>query len=623
MKRALRHLVPPLLAVLALGACSELALFGPSAADERRIELPSLKEGDFLHPGDRIAFLVTGSGPQGEVLTLDIDLQNAAGVTVWSTSLDSPALNEELQIVLPELETGRYQIDLRLDSSSGSQEERHLSFFYVQGEYAVEGISSFPPTILPGAQITLSAELRYPQGADPYVRWSQDNRVFAGGVVSKGLNRVSWPAPQEEGVYSIRVELFPVAPLRGEFSFASPASLSARLYISAAPAARGDGLGPPASYLSLFHFDGTLRDTGFAAASGGPQAAEPLQNPSFVTQQSYSGYRLGPRAGAVYDRFVLPVKDGALQPFTITVDLVPDSPASPGEILLVTESAGTFRLLLSVDGQGRPQASIETGGATTTLPSGIESLQPGKAQRLDLSVIPNQGSLAAMWFLNGVQTASLARAVHLSGLTGQGSTRLGGEAGYGAIVSELGVYSRDERDRPAVDPGVFRAAMERRYGRALVLADGFDGMYVDADLQLSGQGATEKGNLRLAAGASVTLPLFEEGERATVAEIRPAGAFSAGSRIELTWEYGSAPFARIDPRGSLAVAGQGPASFSAGAEPLILVLGSGSLTVESLEGRLTRPLPAPERESRWVSLRVSAPQEAPLLLDSLLVRWQD
>ena len=99
--------------------------------------------------------------------------------------------------------------------------EKEITFFYVTGAYAIEGISSFPPTIQPESRILLKAELRYPEGADPYLRWTQAGKPLGSGRVSEGLGQISWQAPKE-GVYAIQVELFPSPPRTADFRFASP-----------------------------------------------------------------------------------------------------------------------------------------------------------------------------------------------------------------------------------------------------------------------------------------------------------------------------------------------------------------------------------------------------------------
>ncbi len=155
-----------------------------------------------------------------------------------------------------------------LTRESGATVEKELSFFYVTGDFAIEGISSFPPTIQPESRILLKADLRYPEGYDPYVRWTQDGQPLGSGRVSEGLAQVGWQAPKRRRLPRAGGAL-PHPPQDGrDFRFTSPLLATGKLYVTPSAAAASEELGPLESYYLLFHFDGSLRD----AAS--PEAAE-------------------------------------------------------------------------------------------------------------------------------------------------------------------------------------------------------------------------------------------------------------------------------------------------------------------------------------------------------------
>ena len=156
---------------------------------------------------------------------------------------------------------GEYRLLLRVIGEEGLLHEKKLTFFCLAGQYAITGINSYPPTIMPGREGRIAASFLHPEGTDPYVRWSGDGAVLASGRLSEGLAELAWTAPRSEGVYTVQVELFPVPPAAGaDFPTISPITANARLFVSSKPAAGIDELRPASSYFALFHFNGSLRD---------------------------------------------------------------------------------------------------------------------------------------------------------------------------------------------------------------------------------------------------------------------------------------------------------------------------------------------------------------------------
>ena len=55
-----------------------------------------------------------------------------------------------------------------------------------------------------------------------------------------------------------------------------------------------------------------------------------------------------------------------------------------------------------------------------------------------------------------------------------GTTVIGGPNGFSGVIDELGVYYRDDQGRPSADPAQYLRTAQRKYGRDLVLAYGFE-----------------------------------------------------------------------------------------------------------------------------------------------------
>ena len=224
-----------LLISILLGSCSDMSMFTPSVKESVGVRVLSIAEGDFLGKGDSIDFIIQTEDQSSTPELLEIELLAQSGLSVWNTSISSPLTDEELELVLPDLETGKYTILFTVHGEETVVEEKQLEFFYTAGTYDILGVSSYPPTIMAGHETVIQADLLFPPGANPYIRWSRDDTILAKGSLSEGLQSITWMAPEEEGVYSIRVELFPVPPPTGtDFSFSSSLALTAQLYVSMA-----------------------------------------------------------------------------------------------------------------------------------------------------------------------------------------------------------------------------------------------------------------------------------------------------------------------------------------------------------------------------------------------------
>jgi hypothetical protein len=618
----MRHLSGGLAAtllVLLAVSCSDMSVFGPQDTVPASIEVRSLREGGLAPIGETVRFVVHAEKQPGEDLALAISLLDAAGAEAWSNTLASPQLEEELKLKLPSLPAGRYRLKLTLERKSGAVVEKEVTFFYIAGTYAIEGISSFPPTIQPESRILLRADLRYPEGSDPYVRWTQDGKPLASGRVSEGLHQVNWQAPKAEGVYPVQVEMFPAPPPENqEFQFTSSLLATAKLYVTPAKKAASEELGPRESYLHLFHFDGSLRD----AAS--PEAGE--AEAFGAAQVSKAGLRLTENAGARFPRLLLPLSDGLLAPCTVTLRLELEAGAA-GRDLLATESADrTLHLLLALDAEGRPWAELQLpGAAAVRLPSGMPALAPGGAHRLDLSLLPAARSLTAMWFLDGLQTSLATLQTEPSPIDAAGATLIGGENGFRGAVTELGVYYQDEGQQPAVDPGIYHWVMERRLGRRLILAEGFEGSRLPEGFRAAPETAARLsgGSLVLDPGGSLTLPFFDlnaEAGEATVLELAFAAPLPAGTSASLTWESDGKAFLDILPEGKALAAAKELAVFPPLTDTLRLELGDKSLVLQTPSGPMELALPGPvSAKERWLSVSVRSPAtETGVSLDRIL-----
>ncbi|MBN1838183.1 MAG: hypothetical protein JW820_20160 [Spirochaetales bacterium] len=674
----IRCLAPVLLLVLIAAGCSDLSVFSPSGEGAAVIEVRSLNEGGVMRAGESLSFVIHDDAGATDDLQLEIILTDAEGNSVWNRTLSDPPVNEELELLLPELEPGQYEILLRVGAGGSATSQQELSFFFVRGDYAVAGMSSYPPSTLPGAEILIQTDLEVPEGADPYIRWTQGDAILARGLLSEGLDAITWKAPREPGVYPVTVELFPVPPAGGaDYTFSSALAMTARLYISAGASASAHALVPEASYYSLFHFDGTLQDRGQLRTGTEGEAgagAELFGSAAYVPGIPSDGLSIRAGSGMRYPRLILPLSEaespsgaaaraaGSLAPCTLTLALIPDGEPREATLLTTRSSNGRFGLILRFDAQGLLIATVRSADSAADLPSGIPALAAGVLQRVDLSLMIRGDTLTALWFLDGRQTAAVARMLPLRevGRAGAaGETVIGGVGGFAGTVAELGVYFQDDQGRPAVDPGIYRAAMRKRFAASLILAEGFEGLYPPAGFVLEGRTILEEGALILSSGPAagekpaaevpaasglnpaasaprMETPLFERRLPGTIIELQTRSGFPAGSRIVLRWEGEKDGFAEIRAEGGEApVSGLlldprapgGAAALPRLPEGLLIRLSRDTLTVRPLSGGpdeqgqpASLPIGAATELSSWLTLSLVGPAgDTPLQLDHIVI----
>jgi len=497
MRRTLRA-AAGLAAGIALGACGSSSLLSPDPDPEITI---SVVDGQIVPATEPIVFAVAG-GHSAEPDRVTVRISSTDGVTVGETTIDGPQLNSDLSIDLASLagRPGQYRARFVLLSGNTVLDDKSLVFFVGPGGMRMNGIESRPSLIFAGASVELSVELAAVEGLDPFLRWTQNGKSFAGGLASMGNARVTWPAPREPGVYTIGVELFPVAPVENlGFSFPSSVRTSTELYVSASRQSRS--LGPPSSYWMLYDLDGSLKDSTRDAVE-----AEAVGTIEPAAAGDNLGYRLVPPSGVRIGRSIVPETEAALQGFTVSVDLTLSEVRPGARILASGKDQRLLSITLSAD--GAPMALLRSGKEETALRSGLAPLTAGDRHHVDLTFARADEGIVAMWFLDGEPGAVtvLGQDPPLPP-AGAGETLIGGPGGITGIVDEFGVFYRDADRRPAPDPDVYFRAMALRHGDALLLADGFDGAYLSASYHVEGKAGVVLGKLVLSPGSSVDLAL--------------------------------------------------------------------------------------------------------------------
>ena len=543
MQPRIARTVPLLFLFAFLAACGDQSLFMSMKSDTADLQITSIADGQVLSPGTPVPLLIRAENTgKSRDVEIEVTLTSAAGQSVWHNRA-AATLNEQAPIALPaDLPLGLYRLDLVLYSSGEVAQKKSASFFVAGGSFKITGIKSFPPVTTATASVMLKAELAIPVEADPYLRWSWKGKVIAKGTLGKGFGQVIWAAPSDEGVYTITLELFPSSPPAGsDFSFTSSLLLSTDIFVSAGTSLGKSDLGPESSYLSLLHMQANLTDAGTGAKKMGKAQALPVGAPEIVPLEDGFGYRLNGSSGIQVLWLTLPIDGGVLKPFTVSLGVMFEDLDDANGILTAAAADGSVSLVIFMDPSTHaPQARLSAGGAgAVLLPWSGPGLSKKQRYLLSLSVVPRGQDIVAQWFLDGVQVSLSHVPSRVPGAKQEGTTVIGGEKGFKGIVDEFGVYYRDAEGRPSPDPDQYLRAQTIKLGSNLVLAEGFDGIFLSTGFALEGSGQVSAGSLALPPGTVLDLPpLKTEGSSIGVnVDLAPGSARSA--TLLAQWEGSS------------------------------------------------------------------------------------
>jgi hypothetical protein len=555
-----------------------------------QIEIQSISPGSVVPAGEAIPVSVISDDSYREASSIDLTLYSREGETVDSWNLpvgDWPSMLET-----DGLDPGYYLLDVRvLDSSSGELESLELPFFVSASPGAIKGISAYPSAARPKEGMIFFADLDFPEGSDPYLRWSADGRVISAGSVSEGARLISWRVPENEGIYPVTAELFPVAPPGNkDFPFPATERFKIEAFVSTDPHAPRGELGPSDSFASLFHFRGSFDSSGYLTL---PEARVQGQ-PELAVEAGIFGYRFSGEDALLFSGTLLPHGEAEQPPFSVELKGLF---RANGAVYSLKNRRGEDVLVLQRDEEG---FSLRTSDSRTIFPLADELLEAPRYLAFSLEMSGNRTRVR--WYLDG-QFMGSNDMPPLSFPSGRVSSVLGG--GFSGLLDEFGVYSRLPDGTPAADPGIFAYAMRERYGRLLILAEGFDavpspGFFLPGSSPVRVR--AEESSLIIPAGGRVGVPVALDGA--------PDG------RIRLGFASSPAP-----PRLSFRIGESESESF----EPVQELDGSVSLSwrrssgrLELLAGGIIVSVLAPDSSEKNLELWFSA-EEEPAALDWLVI----
>lgn len=501
-----------LISIITLGmlACEAPMTFMSGGEEKEEITIESIQTGSFLSAEKTIPLSLSYDKDRVVLKKLTINLLAQDGTLIGTQILDAAELlkSELPEIKLPDIDSGRYMIKYQGYDEEGEIAVEHVvEFFYVKGTYSVTNITSFPPTITPGTEALLSGNFEHPAGSDPYVRWSMDGTLLKKGLLSHGYDKLHWDAPAVEGVYSVKLEIFPFAPpTGGSFEFQSEEYMEAEIFVKEQQASSSTDF-EDENFYSMLHFQGSMEDTGAGPDKG---EIEPIGNPEVDVRGNVFGYYCDGSSGFAVEELLLPFEETFFGPFTLSMKLYLDKQPKNRVLFLTTDSVESFSFRLSTDESGMVTAVVDDGEETIISRSDITLLSE-TAYQIGLSLFPDGNDVVFIWYSNGNQIKTEKFDLPAFPVTSEGFSRIGGEDGFVGVIDEFSVFYRDNKGRENTDPGIFLRCAKEQFGGDLLYAEGFDGLYLPDDFETEETLSVSAGRLAIAPESAVAIPEFVVG----------------------------------------------------------------------------------------------------------------
>ncbi len=548
-----------------LASCSYVPFSSGEEETPQEAIVVSLEEGQTLLAGEIIDITVifsaitsrsSAGGDTTPTAVLTIELRHAGdpGNDEVLFGLDLPVSADEpippLSLDDLDLESGEYTLMFQLDPNDGATVSRAVTFYYATSEYAIRGVHSDSPIILPLSTVILSAEIASPEDSDPFIRWMQDGEILTQGYLSEGAAVVPWTAPEEEGIYTVRVDLYPVLPADDA---EPPLSMIADLYVFRSDDEFLGDLQPEESYYALLHLSGDLSDAGARPGSAEVPAEFTTEDElRLVTRGMVIGYELDGQGGIQVPELLLPLTEDAVQPFTLTLGFTPlDAVAST--VLLDTRGESGVYLRVAFDEDGILVADIGTAKQSLRLSSGTDFSTVGQRRVVSLSLFPevpetevpedeeDAAGFRAVWFVEGVESGDAHVTMDIGQSDAAGMTLIGGPGSPRGIIDEVGVYYKDPEGNPSPDPDIYRTWWLKTDPGAHVFADGFDGMYLSSLYDTTGTVGIGEGVLEVGADSWVQVPAFSIGGKPVEIQVQLAGSLPATGSVSFDWNGSDTP----------------------------------------------------------------------------------
>lgn len=475
------------LLVFFMFSCSDPGIMPTVETDIPPISIQSLEHGRVLSTDDVIYISLTFDLDMVLPDLMVVELLTESEQILFTQELGEEEINQlpYLFILPDEIEPDRYILSVRVYQEGEILAERTSVFFLTTEAYEIIGVTPYPQFFYPGGKGLLVANLDIPENTDSYLKWIFEDETILEGYVMDGTDIVQISVPDRDGVYSIKLELFPLGPDPANFvtfEYSSSVALEAQVFVSSNQSVDTvHELYPEENYYSLFHFRGEFGDWGYGDAEA---SIVEIGNPTLAVLDGLFGFYLDGSTGFQIDQVIVPTVDGYLQPFSISSRFAVTNVENANSLLtILTDEAEPYsRLGFNEEGDLR----FNIGDAYSILSGSY--LTAGMPRNLTISIVPDAENIRFLWFVDGlyIHDDTVPYTAPLRIL--KGTSIIGGQEGFTGIIDELGIFYVQGEDGPKLDTEIFSRAMKRKFGNDYVFAEGFDGLSLPDQANLTFDG---------------------------------------------------------------------------------------------------------------------------------------
>ena len=429
-------LLPYIAIALILVSCNEGGGYLLTNNEIVHLDIISVTDGELLSVNDLILFRIVTDNEEYNPEKLEIKLLTQDGDLAASTVINWPKINQNLNIKIPPLKNTQYNLVLSLYSEDALVVREKRTFFKIDGNYNINSIQSLPVVINSSSIALLIADISVPQNSNAYMRWSQEDKIIARGYLSEEFYQILWKAPQEEGVYSIGVEIFPFGPQGQEdFLFQAHDNMSAELFVTFE-----QSKGVQEEKEDFYNFFDIYLNSGWET---NPQQilSSGITKPSIKIMGDTIVFRFDGTAGIILPEMILPIENNLLVPVTLSLGITFTEEQVSRNIITIISGNSDFSLDVFIDQHAKLGAYLKIDEQEFNFFSGVPLLELEKRYFIEFSVIPKEDTIELICRVDGEKMASFKNTFIMPDIDSTGKSIIGGENGVIGIIDTLDITS--------------------------------------------------------------------------------------------------------------------------------------------------------------------------------------
>ncbi len=384
------------LTLLIFSSCSQDSVMSVEGGEEYSVE--TLADGTVLEQGSSINITLSEMGSRATLVR--IILSDGDGTEIASTEVDPSLLKGlGLPMDLPEdLEDGVYTLNFTVLDGSEVLHEESRYLYVVSGVFEVESLETYPPGVGPGDSLSARATLNVASGYNPWIRWTLDGIVLKEGFLSDTGFLCIFEVPETEGIYSLKVELFPVEP--GDHHF-SAAFRQSDLFVDGNGGHEWQNSGD-----RVFRYFVDFSDA-LINKMAPEESPDIIGSPSVYHEGQMKGVRFTEADGLSFDRYALELLSGGrAQEFTLSMAFSFERLPDEGVYNIFSTGSDDSRFSFVYDassGAGSGEFVCEFRSYFRTFRSQLASsrLEEGEVLYLDIQYEGSLGVAAINWMSRG------------------------------------------------------------------------------------------------------------------------------------------------------------------------------------------------------------------------------